>query len=82
VSEKPYTLAALCARELPVEQIEQGAAWTPAGVQLGWGNWCGCPKAAESKEKQNATEKCISLNKEFDFLCATKVKLLRQITEN
>jgi len=37
VSEKPYTLAALCARELPVEQIEQGAAWTPAGVQLGWG---------------------------------------------
>jgi hypothetical protein len=53
VSEELYTLAALCARELPVAQKEQGAAWTPAGVQLRWGKWCGCPQAAESKKKQN-----------------------------
>jgi hypothetical protein len=51
-SEKLYTLAALCAGELSVANTEQGAAWTPAGVQLG-GVSDVAAQAAESKVRQN-----------------------------
>jgi len=44
VSEKLDTLAALCARELPVSQTELVAACTLEGVQQGWGKWCGYPR--------------------------------------